>query len=321
MSENIFAENSNERNRKERFTFPSSDGLTTIHGITWKPEGEVKAILQICHGMVEYVDRYDEFARYLADRGILVIGHDHLGHGASVVDEDHLGYFGEPDGNKCVIRDIHALRRTTQKVYPNVPYFMLGHSMGSFLLRQYLTMRSAGLAGAIIMGTGDMPYALLEAGQAMCRTIANRRGWMYRSEFVNQMGIGSYNKQFEPSESTKDWVTSDNEKRAAYEADPLCSYTFTINGYYQMFEGMKVLTRKNAMDKILKGLPVIFVSGAQDPVGACGEGVTKVYQKYVAAGLTDVQMKLYADDRHEILNETDRQQVYAELYAWLEERI
>ena len=306
---------------KQEFYYPSGDGQTKIHGIVWRPETDVKAVLQICHGMVEYIDRYNDFAQYLAERGVCVVGHDHLGHGKSVQSEEYLGFFHESHGNKYVITDIHRLRRMTEKDYAGVPYFMMGHSMGSFLLRQYLTMRAEGLAGAIIMGTGYMPHGLLAAGQMVCRTIAAVKGWQYRSEFMNQLGMGGYNKQFEPSESTKDWITSDEEMRKKYEADPLCSFTFTVNGYYQMFEGMKVLTKKNAMDKIPGSLPVLFVSGAEDPVGSNGEGVARVFRKYERAGIQDVKMKLYPQSRHEILNESNREQVYEDLYQWMDDRI
>ncbi|MCI8581695.1 MAG: alpha/beta hydrolase [Dorea sp.] len=306
---------------KQEFYYPSGDGQTKIHGIVWRPETDVKAVLQICHGMVEYIDRYNDFAQYLAERGVCVVGHDHLGHGKSVQSEEYLGFFHESHGNKYVITDIHRLRRMTEKDYAGVPYFMMGHSMGSFLLRQYLTMRAEGLAGAIIMGTGHMPHGLLAAGQMVCRTIAAVKGWQYRSEFMNQLGMGGYNKQFEPSESTKDWITSDEEMRKKYEADPLCSFTFTVNGYYQMFEGMKVLTKKNAMDKIPGSLPVLFVSGAEDPVGSNGEGVARVFRKYERAGIQDVKMKLYPQSRHEILNESNREQVYEDLYQWMDDRI
>lgn len=306
---------------KQEFYYGSKDGKTKIHAITWIPEGEVKAVLQICHGMVEYIDRYDGFATYLADKGICVVGHDHLGHGKSVTEEACLGHFEPKDGNKYVISDIHNLRVQTEKKYPGVPYFMLGHSMGSFLLRQYLTMRSEGLAGAIIMGTGYMPYAILAAGQIVCRVIGTVKGWNYRSEFVNRLGMGGYNKQFEPSESTKDWITSDDEMRAKYEADPLCSFTFTVSGYYQMFEGMKVIAKKESAAKVSKELPVFFVAGAQDPVGDNGEGVRKVFEKYSSAGIRDVQIKLYENDRHEILNERDRETVYADLHHWIQEHM
>ncbi len=306
---------------KQEFYYPSSDGQTKIHGIIWRPEKQAKAVLQICHGMVEYIDRYNDFAQYLAERGVCVVGHDHLGHGKSVQSEEHLGFFHESHGNQYVITDIHKLRRMTEQDYAGVPYFMMGHSMGSFLLRQYLTMRAEGLAGAIIMGTGYMPYGLLAAGQMVCRSIAAVKGWQYRSEFVNQLGMGGYNKQFEPSESTKDWITSDEEMRKKYEADPLCSFIFTVNGYYQMFEGMKTLTKKSAMDKIPGSLPVFFVSGAEDPVGSNGEGVARVFHKYEQAGIQDVEMKLYPKARHEILNESNREQVYENLYQWINDRI
>ena len=157
---------------KREFTYPSKDGKTQIHAIEWIPEQEVKAVLQICHGMVEYIDRYHEFASYLAERGIYVTGHDHLGHGQSVNSEEEYGYFPQPDGNKCVALDIHNLRKITMEKYPDVPYFMLGHSMGSFLLRQYLTMFSKGLAGAVIMGTGHQPRMILSAGQMVCKLTA-----------------------------------------------------------------------------------------------------------------------------------------------------
>lgn len=306
---------------KQEFYYPSSDGQTKIHGIIWRPEKQAKAVLQICHGMVEYIDRYNDFAQYLAERGVCVVGHDHLGHGRSVQSEEHLGFFHESHGNQYVITDIHKLRRMTEQDYAGVPYFMMGHSMGSFLLRQYLTMRAEGLAGAIIMGTGYMPYGLLAAGQMVCRSIAAVKGWQYRSEFVNQLGMGGYNKQFEPGESTKDWITSDEEMRKKYEADPLCSFIFTVNGYYQMFEGMKTLTKKSAMDKIPGSLPVFFVSGAEDPVGSNGEGVARVFHKYEQAGIQDVEMKLYPKGRHEILNESNREQVYEDLYQWINDRI
>lgn len=306
---------------KKEFTFPSTDRRTEIHAIEWVPEQEVKAVLQICHGMVEYIDRYHEFAAYLADRGVCVAGHDHLGHGQSVNSEDEYGYFPQPDGNKMVVGDIHRLRKMTEEKYPEVPYFILGHSMGSFLLRQYLTMYSKGLAGAIVMGTGHQPKIVLQTGQLVCKMTALFKGWKCRSQLVNNLSFGSYNKKFEPAETSKDWITSYKPIRDLYVKDPLTSFTFTVGGYYQMFEGMKVLDTKGSVDKIRKDLPVFFVAGADDPVGEFGKAVKKVYGKYKDAGIPDVQIKLYKDDRHEILNETDRENVYQDLYEWMENRI
>lgn len=303
---------------KKEFCYPSRDGVTQIHAVEWIPEGEVKGVLQICHGMVEYINRYHDFAEYMCERGYYVTGHDHLGHGQSIRNEEDYGYFEEKKGNQFVIGDIQKLREMTIEKYPDVPYYMLGHSMGSFLLRQYLTMYGKGLSGAIIMGTGYQRSAVLNMGQLVCRVIAAFKGWRYRSRFVDKLSFGSYNKRFEPGETSKDWITSDKDHRQKYVNDPLCSFMFTLGGYYQMFEGMKVLTRKESMERIPKDLPVLFVAGADDPVGAFGKGVEKVYKKYKTAGMQQVSMHLYEGDRHEILNETDREQVYEDLYQWIE---
>ena len=186
----------NKRVVKNEFYYPSKDGTTQIHAIEWIPEGKVVAVLQMCHGMVEHIDRYDEFARFLAEKGYYVVGHDHLGHGKSVTSKDKLGFFHESKGNTYVIGDIHHLRKITKKKYKDVPYFMLGHSMGSFLLRQYLGLYGDGISGAIVMGTGSKSNLLLTAGKVLCRIIAFGRGWEYRSKLVNNMAFGGFNKKF-----------------------------------------------------------------------------------------------------------------------------
>ena len=303
---------------KQEFYYPSRDGKTQIHAIEWVPEGEIKGVLQICHGMVEYIDRYHEFAEYMSENGYYVTGHDHLGHGKSIQSEEELGYFDETRGNQYVIGDIQKLREMTMKKYPDAPYYMLGHSMGSFLLREYLTMYGKGLDGAVIMGTGYQSALILNAGQLVCRVIAAFKGWKHRSRFVDNLSFGSYNKRFEPSETTKDWITSDREKRQKYVEDTLCSYMFTLGAYYQMFEGMKVLTKKESLERIPKDLPILFVSGKDDPVGAFGKSVTKVYEKYKSAGIHNVSIHLYQGDRHEILNEVDREKVYHDILRWIE---
>ena len=305
---------------RDEFHFPSKDGNTEIHTMEWKPEGEVKAVLQICHGMVEYIKRYDEFAQYLCDQGWYVVGNDHLGHGKSIQAKSEYGFFNARYGNACVIGDIHTLRLRTMKKYPDVPYFMLGHSMGSSLLRQYIQMYGSGLSGAVLMGVvSDHRKAELLLGKRLCRLLAVFRGWHYRSKLVDKMVNGPFNKRFKPAHTRADWVTSDRERLEAYVADPLCSFMFTVNAYYSMFSGMISMQRKESVYMIPKNLPILFVSGADDPVGSFGKGVRKVYEKYRAAGIQDVTLRLYTGDRHEILNETDRQQVYEDLAAWLEQ--
>ena len=305
---------------RDEFYFPSKDGNTEIHTIEWKPDKEVKAVLQLCHGMVEYIGRYDEFAQFLCDKGYYVVGNDHLGHGKSVQAKSEYGFFNEKYGNVCVLGDIHTLRQRTAKKYPDVPYFMLGHSMGSSLLRQYIEMYGNGLAGVVLMGTvEDHSKAALLFGKRLCRIMAAFRGWHYRSKLVDDLAIGGYNKKFKPARTQADWITSDYERLEKYATDPLCTFRFTVNAYYNMFLGMINMQRKESVYMIPKGLPVLFVSGAEDPVGGFGKGVRKIYEKYRAAGIQDVALRLYTGDRHEILNETDRQQVYEDLLGWFED--
>lgn len=307
---------------RDEFYFPSKDGNTEIHTIEWKPVGEVRAVLQICHGMVEYIRRYDEFAQFLCREGYYVVGNDHLGHGKSIQAKSEYGFFNEKYGNACVLGDMHTLRQRTEKKYPGVPYFMLGHSMGSSLLRQYIQMYGNGLSGAVLMGTvADHKKAALLFGKRLCRVMAAFRGWHYRSKMVDNLVLGAYNKKFKPARTRADWITSDNENLDMYVADPLCSFTSTVNAYYNVFSGMIGIQRKESVYMIPKGLPVLFVSGADDPVGEFGKGVRKIYEKYRAAGIRDVTLRLYTGDRHEILNETDRDQVYKDLLGWFEKHI
>ena len=196
---------------KNHFYYPSQDNQTQIHAIEWIPKCGVKAILQISHGMVEHIERYDAFADYLSKRGFYVVGQDHLGHGASVTDDEKHGYFHDTHGNEHVIGDIHKLRQITTSRYPNVPYFMLGHSMGSFLTRQYITMYGAGLAGVVIMGTGNQPLALVRLGKLLCRIVASVKGWTYRSTLINNMAFGGYNRKFRPARTPMDWISRNPE--------------------------------------------------------------------------------------------------------------
>lgn len=304
---------------KNHFYYPSQDNQTQIHAIEWIPKCGVKAILQISHGMVEHIERYDAFADYLSKRGFYVVGQDHLGHGASVTDDEKHGYFHDTHGNEHVIGDIHKLRQITTSRYPNVPYFMLGHSMGSFLTRQYITMYGAGLAGVVIMGTGNQPLALVRLGKLLCRIVASVKGWTYRSTLINNMAFGGYNRKFRPARTPMDWISRNPENVDNYLQDSWCTFTFTVNAYYHMFRGMEQLLNRKNFARIPRDLPVLFVAGKDDPVGDFGKGVIAVYKKYKKK-FDDVSLKLYEHDRHEILNEIDRKDVYLDIYKWLENR-
>ncbi len=306
---------------KREFYFLSKDETTQIHAIEWVPAGKVKGVLQMCHGMVEYIDRYHDFAEYLSQNGYYVVGHDHLGHGKSVYSSDRLGFFHETNGNEYVIGDIHQIRVRTEEKYPHVPYFMLGHSMGSFLVRQYISFYGAGITGAIIMGTGDKPNLILNMGKAVCKIQALIHGWKHRSALVDGMAAGAYNKRFEKETDGSNWLSRNPENVKAYRNDLLCGYMFTINAYYHMFSGMIAMNNQEKAGRIPKGLSIALVSGKEDPVGDFGKGVKKVYKKYKENGMQDVKMRLYEEDRHEILQELDREQVFEDLLMWLDKKI
>ena len=306
---------------KQEFYYPSRDGLTQIHAIEWVPETKVRAVLQIAHGMVEFIDRYDRFAAFMASQGFYVVGNDHLGHGKSVKDESQLGFFAERDGNACVLGDMQHLREATREKYPDVPYFLLGHSMGSFLARQYIEDHGDGLAGAIIMGTGYQPMATLSMGICLTGFLGRVKGSHYRSALVNNMALGSYNASFKPARTKNDWLTKDEAIVDAYEANPLNQFVFTVNGYNNLFRGMRYAQQQANLDRIPKELPILVVSGQNDPVGEFGKGPETVAEIYRKTGIQDVTLKLFPDDRHEILNELDREAVDQFLLQWIEDHM
>lgn len=304
--------------KKELFEFPSKDGRTMIHGIRWIPEGRIRGILQIIHGMVEHAGRYDEFAQFLAGKGYLVTAHDQLGHGDSVTSESERGYFADHRGGEILLEDIHTLRQMTEKEYPGIKYFMLGHSMGSFLLRRYLTVSGYGLAGAVIMGTGLQPEGALKAGRAVCHLLAGIFQWHHRSRLITALAFGKNYKKFAGLKDGTTWLSKNAENIKAYKESPKCGFVFTLNGYDVLFETLQYIQKRENLLKTPRNIPLLFVSGKDDPVGDFGKGVRQVYDMYKKAGFTDIKGKLYQNDRHEILNELDRDQVYQDILKWLD---
>lgn len=307
---------------KVTFTFLSADKKTSIHCVSWEPENkDFRGILQITHGMVEYIERYEGFAEFLNTKGYLVVGHDHLGHGESVKTPEDWGFFAEENGSDVLVEDMHSLRTIVQERFPGVPYFMLGHSMGSFLLRKYLCMHGDNLRGAIIMGTGDQPDRVLKFGKGLCRTMATVRGWHYRSGLIQKMAFAGNDNKFRGESLKNSWLTKDVEIVKAYSESPKCTFVFTLNGFYNLFDTIWYDNRPENLEQMPKKLPLFFVSGEDDPVGSFGKGVKQVYDRYEKLGMVDITWKLYPTDRHEILNELDREQVYEDLYSWLEVRL
>ena len=308
---------------KETFQFLSKDGRTKIHAVKWFPDdGQVRAVMQITHGMVEYIERYEEFAEYLTRRGFLVVGHDHLGHGASISSESEWGFFTEKNPSEIVVADIYQVTRIIRNQYSDCPYYILGHSMGSFLLRRYLTLHSEEVTGAVICGTGSQPDIVLWSGMAVCRLLSLFRGWHHRSRLVTQAAFGKPYAQFDltGADPKRSWLSKNEESVRAYYEDLRCTFTFTLSGYYGLLSTIYYDNQMKNILNIRKNLPVLFIAGADDPVGNFGEGVKKAYAQYRQAGIRDVKMKLYPGDRHEILQETDREQVFEDVYQWCQKK-
>ena len=308
---------------KETFSFLSGNKKTQIHAVKWFPEDKkYDTILQITHGMVEFIERYEAFASFLTEHRILVVGHDHLGHGASVGSEKDWGYFAKGDPSRLLVEDMHQLRELVQKENPGIPYFMLGHSMGSYLLRRYLTVHGEGLRGAIIMGTGFVSPGTAAMGSRISSLMSLLHGDTYRSRFVSGL---AFNKGYSKYDMTgqnpeNSWLTKDAGTVTRYYHDPRCTYLFTLNGFKGLFDTVTYTCRQENAEKIPKDLPILIVSGKADPVGDFGEGVKKVNEMLKKAGIHDLSMKLFEGDRHEILNELDRETVYAYLLEWIQKR-
>ena len=302
------------------FTLASTVPGRTLHGFRCVPEGQVRAVLQLSHGMVEFIDRYRPLAEYLADRGILVTGHDHLGHGASIRTKEDYGYFAEPDGNRAVLADLHAVTVLTKELYPNLPYFLLGHSMGSFYARQYLCEYGAELDGAILMGTGYQPKALVTLARMVCRVLAVFFGWQHRSKLVRDLSFLGYNKGLE-GRTPHDWLNRDPAEVDKYRADERCMFTFTLNAYYSMFTGILRLYDPDFLNRMPKDLPLLFLAGDADPVGEKGKGVQRAIDSLKAVGVQNITQKFYPGARHELLMELNRQEVFADIGNWLDQQL
>ncbi len=289
--------------QKSEFFFPSTTGLAEIHAAKYIPvEKEVVAVLQIAHGMAEHLERYEAFIEALSDEGIAVYINDHLGHGKSVKSEDEKGYFGE-QGYKGLVADCARLTEIAKEDYPSIPYFIFGHSMGSFVARAYCVEHHGAIDGAIICGTGGAnPAAAM--GIAIAKMIQKSKGDHYHSTFINNLAFGSYNKRFE-GRTDFDWLTKDNEQVDKYIADPDCGFLFTVNGFIALFSVLKYVNSKDWYQGVPDNLPIYLIAGEDDPVGNYGIGVSDVYNRLLDTGHMDVSISLYPDARHEILNESD----------------
>lgn len=296
---------------------PSTNNRNQLHVAIWEPERETKAILQISHGMLEYIVRYDDFAKHLNQQGILVIGNDHLGHGQSVLDESEFGYFGKEKGS-AVVDDLYEVTKYAKKQYgENIPYFLMGHSMGSFMARRYLMSYGEKITGAIISGTGYKTVPVLDAASLFTAVTKLFHGERYRSPFLKWLAFHTYNRKIADVKTENDWLTRDEAVVAAYNENPYCKFSFTVNGYETLFGVIKYIQKQNNWEKTPKQLPILMIAGEEDPVGSYGKDVKKVYKKYQQMGCSHIELRLYKDDRHELVNELDREGVYEDISQWI----
>ena len=306
----------------QEFTFLSSDGHTQLHGAQWTPaDRKPRAVLQIAHGVAEHILRYDDFARYLNDRDILVAGHDHLGHGKSLPEGGTPVYFGDGSTWETVVDDIHLLHDRLREQYPDLPILLMGHSIGSFLSRSYLIRYPGTVDAAIIMGTGHQSPAIVAGGRAIAKAAGKRHGFKAHSPRVEALAFGAYNKAFAPNRTEVDWLSVSDNNVDAYIADPLCGQKASIGLFYEMLGGIRFISTPKNIASMNRNTPILFISGDKDPVGEMGKGVRRAYEAFRRAGVRDVELKLYKGLRHEILNEDCRAVVYNDLWSWIEKHL
>lgn len=298
----------------------STDSKNNLNVIIWETEKEPIGVLQIVHGMAEYIDRYDNFAKYMTEHGFNVIGHDHLGHGYSVSDEHDYGFFAEENGDKIIIEDMHSVTQYAREKWEELPNFILGHSMGSFCLRQYLTKYSNDVSGAIIMGTGWIPSAAALLGKTIATNTCKSKGSHTVNPLLIKLTLEPYNKPFAPARTNCDWLSRDEKQVDLYVNDKLCGFDFTAGAYKDFFTVLEKIAKNRQLIGMRKSLPILITSGSVDPVGG-KKACEKLNAQYKRCGIDDVTLKLWENDRHEILNELDKSDVYDYIYNWLKSKI
>ena len=304
----------------EELRFPSSDGTHTVYARIFLPtEAAVRGVVQLAHGMCEHIKRYDEMGALLAKNGYVFCGNDHLGHGETAASPEELGFFAKEDGVDTVVSDLFKLSRIMHGRFLDKPLFLMGHSMGSFLVRIYAKTYSRYLSGLLILGTGG-PNPLLPIGRGLAKTIIAFRGQKHRSQLLRRLAHAGYLSRCGKNPAPTAWLSTDEARIAAFGKDEKCGFAFTVGAYLDLFEMLGRANDKTAYASVPKTLPVCLLSGDADPVGGYGKGVRKVARQYKKAGVTDLTMKLYEGMRHELHNEICREEFYNDLLSWLNER-
>lgn len=299
---------------ERKITAPSTDRIHTLSGVAFIPDGEICGILQIIHGMTEYIMRYEGFMREMAEHGFLCFGYDQLGHGSTAKDDSELGFIAHEDGWKYLVEDTAVFPRIIKKEYgEELPYILLGHSMGSFTAR--LSAEKFNMHDKlIIMGTGG-PNPAVDVGIKLCREKKHIKGEFHKSKLINNLAFGAYNKKF-GYDDKHNWLSNIESVRAAYASDRLCNFDFTVSAMEDLFRLTKYSNREKWFSSCVTEKPILILSGEDDPVGDYGMGPEIIHRLLESSG-ANVRLILYKGCRHELLNDICREKVISDILEFI----
>lgn len=304
------------------FEFQTEDGMN-VFVYYWNPDDGVKAkgVVQIAHGMAETAVRYERFAKVLTNNGYIVYANDHRGHGKTAGNLENVGYLAEKDGSDFLVKDMQQLSTMIRNDNPRLPLFLFGHSMGSFATQRYMMLYGKGLKGVILSGSNGKQVLLHRVGLWVSKREVKKNGRKAKSDKMNQLSFGSFNKYFIPNRTEFDWLSRDNDEVDKYIADPYCGGIFTAGFFYDFMKLIKIIEKEKNIALVPKNVPIFLFSGEKDPVGNYGKGVTKLFNTYKKQGIKNITMKLYPEGRHESLNEINRDEVMMDVVNWLDKNV
>ncbi|MCD8188645.1 MAG: alpha/beta hydrolase [Clostridiales bacterium] len=299
-------------------SYPSADGRTTIHAVIWEPEEKPVGILQISHGITEHIGRYERLAAAGTARGLVVCGNDHIGHGRSFSEEQPIRTYFGPEGSwKFLVQDTIEMSSMIRKAYPDLPLCLLGFSLGSFVVRNVLFQAPAYADAAVLAGTGQQSSLALAVARRIARSEATKHGYEAVTETISKLTYDGYNKKFAPVQSKFDWLLADESARAEFLRDPLRGEDFTVGAFAELLRGMGRSMDPKLAGQMKRHIPILLLSGEDDPVGDFGKGVKKTKRFLERQGVERVEMKLYPGLRHDIFHEARCGEIHQELIGWV----